>query len=1029
MTRSISFLFVVLLLAVATAAGAGDRAVIVSGGGDVLHGGAMGADSGTNSGAKAAAKDSVVLIGPWGSGAVVNGQFQTQGGDPSWEGWTTEDRTQRTSSAWHVDTYRVVAGARSAWCGSLAYASCGGSDPAGGYGNSYYELLVWRATVSNPALPATVGVTATVNHDVEPGYDYCSLGYYKAGDSIAYLWSTDGAGTQVPVAGSVTYQPGEYVGPAGDQIRLAWLVTSDSAYSDADCLAPSAGALQLDDVTVSLDHDGDYSETFDDFEDGTLGHWAVEYQDGVGDYCHLMSQLSDEDPCASNYSVQACFIADQWWNQATGLPTQFCQNWCYGPGGYIVTTQGGAAGPDFHINNALYSPVIDWPAGYAGASFQFDAYVHEDLSHDSPGIFYFWGIRSAAAGQDIQDAGFLSRDYLYYGGPAYERGGDTDLSDLLVNEPAQVQVWFRVEELGYYWGWDGDDGTPAPYFDNVRLVAFPVEGPNLSARAADLAQDAFPADGMLHLEGDLGLNDVRFDMARNVSPRSNLRNDPGDSVVATITAGRDGASLVVSDIDAAVTAPRLYFVVQANPVFGPELRLGVGPFSTDGDGLQQNGRVTYYADDLIEGYVEGLAAGADRWSFDLPDFDFLYPGDVLHYYFQAWDELGGMYRVATLPADLTGLYDFSDPQAYDSDFTMRALPSLYSQHGSQVRLLLWDDSGDDDVRAAWLDALHAPDVLNADFDIYTTKAPSSALGNGLGGRAAAAQIAGYHAILYTSGTQSSFTITPPNYAFDPGDDVGVLHSWLQMGDKGLFVSGDNVASDLWQSGSAGQALASDWMGLTSAAPEARALLGGQVVPTVLPLVGNGVFDPDEPWVAYGGCPDLNRIDAVTVAAGDRLAEFLEGDSGLSAASRHVAANGSVVISLPYDLSFVRPTESGFGWSLYTVLHDVLCALGFCPVGATGDAPAAFSAGAYPNPFNPSTRIEYNLPRASHLRVKVFDVSGRLVATLIDERVAAGAGHVIWDGRDAAGKTAASGVYFYELRTDQATQIDKLMLIK
>ena len=106
-----------------------------------------------------------------------------------------------------------------------------------------------------------------------------------------------------------------------------------------------------------------------------------------------------------------------------------------------------------------------------------------------------------------------------------------------------MQVELAVYEPMYTWiGWDGDDGYPAPYFDNVVLKIYDHYGPALSAREVDLAQDDFPADGLIHKDAEMGLNDVRFDMANNISLRAHLRNDPGDTIVADIVPVRAGAA-------------------------------------------------------------------------------------------------------------------------------------------------------------------------------------------------------------------------------------------------------------------------------------------------------------------------------------------------------------------------------------------------------------------------------------------------------------------------------------------------------
>jgi len=84
---------------------------------------------------------------------------------------------------------------------------------------------------------------------------------------------------------------------------------------------------------------------------------------------------------------------------------------------------------------------------------------------------------------------------------------------------------------------------------------------------------------------------------------------------------------------------------------------------------------------------------------------------------------------------------------------------------------------------------------------------------------------------------------------------------------------------------------------------------------------------------------------------------------------------------------------------------------------------------YPNPFNPSTTIEFALPRHSHARLTVYDLLGRQVAVLLDRELPAGTHRVRWDGKDDAGQPLASGIYFYQLTYDGGKQTKKMLLVK
>ncbi len=94
------------------------------------------------------------------------------------------------------------------------------------------------------------------------------------------------------------------------------------------------------------------------------------------------------------------------------------------------------------------------------------------------------------------------------------------------------------------------------------------------------------------------------------------------------------------------------------------------------------------------------------------------------------------------------------------------------------------------------------------------------------------------------------------------------------------------------------------------------------------------------------------------------------------------------------------------------------------------APAALMlAPNYPNPFNPTTRLEYRLPAAAAVRLAVYDSGGRLVRVLVDGPRAAGEHELSWDGRTADGCELPSGVYLCELRAGGERQVRKLVLAR
>jgi flagellar hook assembly protein FlgD len=83
----------------------------------------------------------------------------------------------------------------------------------------------------------------------------------------------------------------------------------------------------------------------------------------------------------------------------------------------------------------------------------------------------------------------------------------------------------------------------------------------------------------------------------------------------------------------------------------------------------------------------------------------------------------------------------------------------------------------------------------------------------------------------------------------------------------------------------------------------------------------------------------------------------------------------------------------------------------------------------PNPFNPSTRLEYELARAGRVRLRIFDVGGRLVREVDVGHRPAGLSSIPWDGRDSRGRTLGSGVYVVRLEAGNGTSHLRVTMTK
>jgi len=115
-------------------------------------------------------------------------------------------------------------------------------------------------------------------------------------------------------------------------------------------------------------------------------------------------------------------------------------------------------------------------------------------------------------------------------------------------------------------------------------------------------------------------------------------------------------------------------------------------------------------------------------------------------------------------------------------------------------------------------------------------------------------------------------------------------------------------------------------------------------------------------------------------------------------------------------------ESG----IYSIASVDINALG------TGDEPESYEFKLEqnrPNPFNPSTVIRYEIPQASQTTLRIYNIRGQLIRTLVHGNQSAGSHQAIWDARDNAGHEVASGVYFYRLETPIGSAHKRMILLR
>ena len=145
--------------------------------------------------------------------------------------------------------------------------------------------------------------------------------------------------------------------------------------------------------------------------------------------------------------------------------------------------------------------------------------------------------------------------------------------------------------------------------------------------------------------------------------------------------------------------------------------------------------------------------------------------------------------------------------------------------------------------------------------------------------------------------------------------------------------------------------------------------------------------------------------------------------GSPGASTNFSTNGTLGQPTPIGIGTAagKTLYAGF-WGKFWLLTPVVDAL----------VPEVFTNLAFqnfPNPFNPSTTIEFTVAQQSAVELSVFNVNGEKVTTLTNEDKSPGRYKVIWDGRDSFGREVSSGVYFYRLTIDDYHSTKKMLMLK
>jgi hypothetical protein len=423
----------------------------------------------------------------YGGPGILEGTFQTAGGLPDSQGWTTSDGTASVHDSWNISPYKAanldpqVTDNNAWWCGQ-EFPACS-NDTVGGYGNDWYTSLAWEGVVTDSSLPATVTVTGILNNDTEPGYDFTRLNFATAGPQFHDTMVLDGTVVGLDFSESFTYNPGDYLGDLGEvMVRLTF--RSDADWSDEDCYYPSNGAVQVDNLQVTISQTGypDLVSPAETCEPGDPVQWEIIPNKGYGNFAQLWTDLQDDDPVADNFSPQWAFIDDGIIEPDTGGTKCRLGTGCYGPDSLVVDIWGGLQNnlvPG--LKNHVTSPAIELPipTGLPDTPdlvldeliLSADAYFHCDPACASFMALGFDILSTAdPAGQENWVVAGLPLFYIA-DGPEYKRISRVFSLDSLVPGALFVKIRITADDIRMSYCWTALFSTPAPYFDNVRLQA------------------------------------------------------------------------------------------------------------------------------------------------------------------------------------------------------------------------------------------------------------------------------------------------------------------------------------------------------------------------------------------------------------------------------------------------------------------------------------------------------------------------------------------------------------------------------
>jgi hypothetical protein len=993
------------------------------------------------------------------NGTTYLAYFQFEGGTTcDAQGWTSVDLTAQPGNYFHVDDFSAgpgsyntlypIEGTQSMWCGiypTTASPWCAYL-VLPGYGNG------WNQAFCSPCFTTAdtaVTVDYYVQYDSEPGYDWTTLEYAACTGTSPAVPTTPYVAEPSILGGAGQYDG--FGGPIFESISVAttgsvtlrFHFISDGGWSDEDGLWDTDGAIILDSLTVS-DNSGILvpTETFEPplaVGSNNGNNWVTCTPPGYGDLAMLVNALPttyqnnpvEEDPCAANFTCLWLFVQGSTATYACNTPNPSAQQAAIP---YVNAR-------NQYISNEIWSPWIDWTdgGGASGAVADLVFDVYRDLKLDAL-IFYVWHVRSKIGANC--PSGWADRNFVYYGGGKDWLRVNQTFGDLVQAGATDIQIALGVVDMCQFWcGLVGSGAchAHAPMIDNVEVYRVALSGPQFSVRDIDMLHDTFATDGTI-----TGTCDV--DMAQDILPSGSAGINHGDSARVQVDDPEVGLGT-----DPTNGGPAVYFFLSVDggtyttaQMQAPETRSGAGypgdvRFPYIGTVASAGRAWDYFRMDSV--FTSNGGLNPDQYCIDLNDNLFV-PGDTLWFFFGATGSTG-TWTYYSLPAGQDNSMNIV--AQLPDEITM--LPAVGDEPGNDI---LYVDGMNFRGAQPFFDTAFQNMNIFDKIDRYDIRGPSSGVGNRPGSRVTNVinqLIPIYNKIIWNTG-DLTLGLIGDGVGYEKSDDATMLFTFCDLHTNlvsGIYFNGDDLA-DEWSTLTGPGAIAlRAYMSYTVVNPD-HVAAGAGVNPAVVDVASGTVFPPTDSLIAYGGCPLINDFDVIAPAPPLSSAEMdyaVYTGSGapgprvpsaiLAQATANAVGNTVRIVLSGFSYHYIRDIDTDGIVDRYTHMYRIISYLGNIidePIAARPNARTNSLAQNYPNPFNPTTTIKYTIKEQAHVSLKVYNVAGQLVRTLVDEVQKPDAvAPITWNGMNNTGQQVSSGVYFYKLVTKNFTQTKKMVLLK